>query len=177
MLTIYTTDKLLMAILTMKYSVYPWDLRVFKKGNQLIFDKAEENKYKLTYLEMQTINENFSGDMFEDERQVSSNCEESTIVSGNVQLMATSNSRVNEDLSGPCQDGVQHSNDMAYKYLKCTLRERIDSKVKSEEPKAGEERIRVFVRTTVEACNANGDPILVKGLNENESILNFRKQI
>jgi hypothetical protein len=46
--TIYTTDKLLMAILTMKYSVYPWDLRVLKKGNQLIFDKADENRNKVS---------------------------------------------------------------------------------------------------------------------------------
>ena len=47
--TIYTTDKLLMAILTMKYSVYPWDLMVLKKGNQLIFDKADENKDKVGF--------------------------------------------------------------------------------------------------------------------------------
>lgn len=38
-----------MAILTMKYSVYPWDLMVLKKGNQLIFDKADENKDKVGY--------------------------------------------------------------------------------------------------------------------------------
>jgi Eukaryotic translation initiation factor 3 subunit 7 (eIF-3) len=47
--TIYTTDKLLMAILTMKYSVYPWDLRVLKKGNQLVFDKADENRNKVPH--------------------------------------------------------------------------------------------------------------------------------
>jgi hypothetical protein len=47
LITIYSTDKLLMAILTMKYSVYPWDIMVMKKGNQLIFDKAEENKEKV----------------------------------------------------------------------------------------------------------------------------------
>lgn len=89
--TIYTTDKLLMAILTMKYSVYPWDLRVLKKGNQLIFDKADENRNKLTYLEMQTINENYSGDMPEEEKTVQTYCEESTTALGNLQLFATQN--------------------------------------------------------------------------------------
>jgi len=30
---VYTTDKLLYAILTIKYSVYPWDIFVTKRGN------------------------------------------------------------------------------------------------------------------------------------------------
>jgi len=38
--TIYTTDKLLFAIMTLKYGVFPWDVQVTKKGNQLVFDKC-----------------------------------------------------------------------------------------------------------------------------------------
>lgn len=164
-----------MAILTMKYSVYPWDLRVLKKGNQLIFDKADENRNKLTYLEMQTINENYSGDMPEDEKTVQSYCEESTTALGNLHLLATQNRDENEELSGEKISDAQYSNDMAFKYVKCVLKDRIEGKSKTEEAKAGEERVHVVVRTTVEASNSNGDPILVKGLNENEVILNWRK--
>jgi hypothetical protein len=43
---------------------------------------------------------------------------------------------------------------MAFKYVKCILKERIESKSKAEEPKAGDERINVIVRTTIEACNS-----------------------
>lgn len=39
-------------MLTLKYSVYPWDMIVQKKGNCIVFDKNDENKHKLTYLEM-----------------------------------------------------------------------------------------------------------------------------
>ncbi len=38
--TVYTTDLLLFSVLTLRSSVYPWDIMVTKKGNQLIFDKA-----------------------------------------------------------------------------------------------------------------------------------------
>jgi hypothetical protein len=80
---VYTTDKLLYAILTLKYSVYPWDIFVTKRDNQLIFDKAPENYNRTTYLELQTINENTSGDMKEEEKVVFNDCEESTYASLN----------------------------------------------------------------------------------------------
>lgn len=38
--------------MTLKYSVYPWDIFVTKRGNQIIFDKAQENKDRNTYLEL-----------------------------------------------------------------------------------------------------------------------------
>ena len=60
----------------------------------------------------------------------------------------------NEELSGERKDDAQYSNDMAFKYVKCILKERIESKSKAEEPKAGEEKINVIVRTTIEACNS-----------------------
>lgn len=64
--------------MTLKYSVYPWDIFVTKRDNQIIFDKAPENASRTTYLELQTINENTSNDMKEDERVVYNDCEEST---------------------------------------------------------------------------------------------------
>lgn len=41
--TVYTTDLLLFSVLTLRSSVYPWDIMVTKKGNQLIFDKANQH--------------------------------------------------------------------------------------------------------------------------------------
>jgi hypothetical protein len=43
---------------------------------------------------------------------------------------------------------------MAFKYVKCVVKDRIESKSKSEEPKPGEERVHVIVRTTVDASNS-----------------------
>lgn len=81
--TVYTTDKLLVALLTLKHSVYPWDILVTKVGNQYVFDKHPQNVNRLTYLELQPINENITIDMPEDEKQVIAYCEESTIAAGN----------------------------------------------------------------------------------------------
>lgn len=35
--------------MTLKYSVYPWDIFVTKRNNQIIFDKALENKDRVLY--------------------------------------------------------------------------------------------------------------------------------
>jgi hypothetical protein len=43
---------------------------------------------------------------------------------------------------------------MAFKYVKCVLKDRIEGKSKTEEAKAGEEKVHVVVRTTVEASNS-----------------------
>jgi hypothetical protein len=61
---------------------------------------------------------------------------------------------VNEELSGAKRNDAMYSNDVAYNYVKCVVHERIEGRSKAEEPKAGEERMHVFLRTTVEACNS-----------------------
>jgi hypothetical protein len=43
---------------------------------------------------MQTINENYSGDMPEEEKTVQTYCEESTTALGNLQLFATQNCNI-----------------------------------------------------------------------------------
>ena len=89
--------------MTLKYSVYPWDIFVTKRNNQIIFDKALENKDRVlyylyeqnTYLELQSINENTSGDMKEDEKTVLNDCEESTFASWNWLLNAVKDGNLN----------------------------------------------------------------------------------
>jgi len=42
--TVYATDAVLASILTVKNSVFPWDVRIKKVGNQIIFDQSETEK-------------------------------------------------------------------------------------------------------------------------------------
>lgn len=180
-LTIYTTDQLLYAILTLKYSVYPWDMIVHKKGNAIIFDKNDENKKKLTYLEMQCINENTSADMPEDEKVILNQCEESSIAAGNWHLFSTKEQPTGEE--HPLPENLKENKDFhyptdfAFKYVKCRLRERIEARSKGEEPKAGEPKMNVVVKSRVDALNSDDEQILVKCLNECDNSTNWRQQL
>lgn len=60
--------------------------------------------------------------------------------------------------------------------MECTIRDRIE-KGPREEPKAGPERFKVVVRTTVEAVDDDDNPVLVKALNECDTPANWRKNL
>jgi len=74
--TVYTTDAVLSAILTVKNSVFPWDVRVTKINNQIIFDQSE--KERTSYIDMLTVNENTSGNLPEEEKDLIRLCVEAT---------------------------------------------------------------------------------------------------
>jgi hypothetical protein len=63
--------------MTLKYSNFPWEMEVNKSGNILILDRLTEN---LGYLDLMTNNENFSGNLPEDEKDMYKLCVESTNV-------------------------------------------------------------------------------------------------
>lgn len=42
--TVYTTDALLLALMTAKKGEFPWDILVEKEGNTIILDKYEEER-------------------------------------------------------------------------------------------------------------------------------------
>lgn len=65
-LIIYTTDQILSAILTLKTSVFPWDVHATKIKNQIIFDLFEKDK--VSYIDLLTVNENTSGNLPEEEK-------------------------------------------------------------------------------------------------------------
>ncbi|CAD8075730.1 unnamed protein product [Paramecium primaurelia] len=184
--TIYTTDKLLFAVQTLKYSIYPWDILVTKKGNSYIFDKCPQNRSELTYLELQTINENITVDMPEDEKTVRNYCEESTIAQLSWQLLSTLNQPVlfqnslQNDEEAEQNDQAEKylfSDDLCFKYLEVSVKDRIDKAAKGEDVRAGQERFKVVVRTTVEAENNDGQPVLVKSLNECETPPDWKKSL
>lgn len=43
-LLVYTTDALLIALMTSKKSEFPFDIKVEKEGNSIILDKYEEER-------------------------------------------------------------------------------------------------------------------------------------
>lgn len=115
--------------------------------------------------------------MKEDEKVVFNDCEESTYASLNWMLYSVKGNEVNPDLSGERHQSAQYSEDFAYKYVQCSVKERIDKGGRNEEPKAGDTRFNVIVRTQIDACDNEGNPLLIKGLNQCEAGQDWRKQL
>eukprot|EP00331_Platyophrya_macrostoma_P022946 CAMPEP_0176441932 /NCGR_PEP_ID=MMETSP0127-20121128/21510_1 /TAXON_ID=938130 /ORGANISM="Platyophrya macrostoma, Strain WH" /LENGTH=466 /DNA_ID=CAMNT_0017826841 /DNA_START=178 /DNA_END=1578 /DNA_ORIENTATION=- len=80
-LMVYTTDQILSAILTLKNSVFPWEVHVTKIKNQIIFDLFEKDK--VSYIDLLTVNENTSGNLPEEEKDMIKLCVEATNVNKN----------------------------------------------------------------------------------------------
>lgn len=115
--------------------------------------------------------------MKEDEKVVQNDCEESTYASLNWLLYSVKDQPVNPDLQGEANGTAQHSTEFAYKYVQCSVKDRLDKGGRSEEPKAGETRFNVVVRTQIDACDKEGEPILIKSLNQCEVGQDWRKQL
>lgn len=71
-------------MMSIKYQVVPWDIKVLKEKNVLVFDKFEKrdehNNYVLSYIDLITTNENISTNMPEEEKEFIDICKESTFV-------------------------------------------------------------------------------------------------
>jgi translation initiation factor 3 subunit D len=69
--TVYTTDVILAAIMTLKTSVFPWEIAITKEKNQIIFSRQEgerEDKTNISYIDLQTVIENTAGNLPEEEK-------------------------------------------------------------------------------------------------------------
>jgi len=62
--------------MNLKFSNFPWEIKVEKEGNMLILNKMDNG----IYADLMTNNENFSGNMPEDEKDTLKLCMESTNV-------------------------------------------------------------------------------------------------
>ncbi len=82
-MSIFINDILLTVLMTLKYSNFPWEMEVNKLGNILTFDRINEN---VGYADLLTNNENFSGNMPEEEKEVFKLCVESTTVNKNFKI-------------------------------------------------------------------------------------------
>jgi len=73
--TIYCTDVILSALLTVKNAQFPWDLQMVKEGNQYFLEPADR---KVNYIDILTVNENTTGNQPEDEKDMLKVCLEAT---------------------------------------------------------------------------------------------------
>ena len=62
--------------MNLKFSNFPWEMKVEKEGDMLIINKMDQS----LYADLLTNNENFSGNMPEDEKETLKLCIESTNV-------------------------------------------------------------------------------------------------
>lgn len=67
----------LLALMTLKFSKYPWHIFVVKQGNTLIMNSHEDSD--LTYLDLYAVNENTENNM-PDEGRIMDNCRMATQV-------------------------------------------------------------------------------------------------
>ena len=67
----------LTAIMTLRFSQYPWHIYVIKKGNVMVMNSYEDTP--LTYLDLYAVNENTQNNM-PDESIVQDNCKMATQV-------------------------------------------------------------------------------------------------
>lgn len=65
---LYTTDSLLISLMTLKQSNYPWEILVEKNDNFIMLDKPEKAGH--SYLDLITANENTSLSLPEDEKVI-----------------------------------------------------------------------------------------------------------
>lgn len=63
--TVYTTDAILSALMTVKNANFPWDISVVKEGNQYFIEPSGQ---KINYIDIMTVNENTNGNQPEDEK-------------------------------------------------------------------------------------------------------------
>lgn len=81
---VFITEEILLQMMSVKYQVVPWEVKVLKEKNVLVFDKFEKrdehNNYVLNYIDLITSNENTSENMPEEEKEFIDICKESTFV-------------------------------------------------------------------------------------------------
>jgi translation initiation factor 3 subunit D len=153
--SLFTNDQLLSSLMTLKYSNFPWEMEINKSGKILIMDRLNE---QIGYAELLTQNENFSGNLPDEEKDMHKLCVESTNVNKYFQHQVCHK----DDQAY----GEESDHPGAYKYRKWN----IDN---------GE--VSVFLRSTIDALveTSEGEleECMVKTLNEHDlNASNWRKK-
>jgi len=125
---IYTTDTILSSLLTVKNSVFPWDIVVVKEGNQIFLEPSEKNK--LNYIDLLTVNENTAGNLPEDEKDLLKACVESTNANRKFIEIVTKGTETRDFTQGA--EGVEVPDNKVYKYREWTLDNKVHVVVRSE---------------------------------------------
>ena len=86
---IFITEEILLQLMTVKYQVVPWDIKVLKEDNIYIFDKFdkkdENNNYVPNYIDLIASNENTSANMPEEEKDFIDLCKETSFINNSFQ--------------------------------------------------------------------------------------------
>jgi translation initiation factor 3 subunit D len=157
---IYATDTILSTIMTVKNSVFPWDITVVKEGNQLFLEPSLE-KNKANYIDILTVNENTANDLPEDEKEMLKLCIESTNVNKKFIEISTKGTEVKEFGDGK-YPSIEVPDRKVYRYRKWTL----------------DNRLHVVVRSEIDAYAKEGDNITfvkVCALNECQPQLSWKE--
>jgi translation initiation factor 3 subunit D len=127
--TFYCSDILLSTLLTVKGSMFPWDIQVLKRGNQYILEPSPTNK--ASYVDFLTVNENTSGNLPEDEKEMLKICIEATNINRKFINITTqkTDEKVFEEKSPYFKDVPE---DKVYRYRKWTLDSKIHVVCRSE---------------------------------------------
>jgi translation initiation factor 3 subunit D len=140
--TVYATDAVLSAILTVKNSVFPWDVRVKKVGNQIILDQSEQEKS--SYIDMLSVNENTTGNLPEEEKDLIRLCIEATYINKNFNAQVAKGEE--KTVKSDKIELDELPEEKLYKYRKYTLdgkynvivRAEVDSYARIQEYEGGE---------------------------------------
>jgi translation initiation factor 3 subunit D len=157
---IYTTDVILSTIMTVKNSVFPWDITVVKEGNQLFFEPSLE-KNKANYIDILTVNENTANDLPEDEKDMLRLCIESTNVNKKFIEISTKGTETKE-FGNIENTSIEVPDKKLYRYRKWTL----------------DGRLNVVVRSEIDAYAKDGDNtsyVKVCALNECQAQLDWKQ--
>lgn len=160
--TFYCSDILLSTLLTVKGSMFPWDIFVQKRGNQYIIEPSPQNK--TSYVDFLTVNENTSGNLPEDEKDMFKICIEATNVNRKfIDIVTSQTEGTAFDENSPYFKDVPE--DKVYRYRKWTLDNKIHVVCRSE--------VDSYV-TQGEGENAKKILTKICALNEFESVLDWR---
>lgn len=81
---VFITEEILLQLMTVKYQVVPWDVKVLKEDNIFVFDKFEKkdenNNYVPSYIDLLISNENTSSNMPEEEKDFVDLCKETSFI-------------------------------------------------------------------------------------------------
>jgi translation initiation factor 3 subunit D len=161
---IYTTDAVLSSILTVKNSVFPWDVRVRKIGNQVIFDQSETEKS--SYIDMLSVNENTTGNLPEEEKELIRLCIESTYINKNFTNQVSKGEE--KTWSSDKIELDELPDKKLYKYRKFTLDNKFNIIVRSE--------IDTYIKTEVDG-NEKLQYVKVFALNEYDYSTDWRVKL
>ncbi|KAL4499342.1 hypothetical protein ABPG72_006928 [Tetrahymena utriculariae] len=169
--TVYTTDALLLALMTCKKNEFPWDILVQKDGNAIVFDTYEEER--MNYMDFQSVNEN-SSVLPEEEKDLNKLCVEATTITKKFQAYTCKEDNGEIwDISEGEANQIDEQN-IAFKYVNVNIDDKINIKVRVQID--GYDIVNKVDPESAEPYQEKV-PILVRALNEFDSASQWKTKL